>query len=45
MKRQKKSDGRGNVSLPAKNFIKAPFRRGITDYTLEFVLCTNILLW
>ena len=45
MKRQKNQMEEVMLVLPAKNFIKAPFRRGITDYTLKFVLCTNILLW
>ena len=45
MKRQKNQMKEVMLVLPAKNFIKALFRRGITDYTLELVLCANILLW
>ena len=44
MKRQKNQMKEVMLVLPAKNFIKAPFRRGITDYTSEFVLgCLSLL--
>ena len=45
MKRQKNQMKEVMLVLPAKNFIKVPFRKGITDFTLELVLCANILLW
>ncbi len=45
MKRQKSQMKEVMLVLPVKNFIKAPFRMGITDCTLKLVLCANILLW
>ena len=45
MKRQKNQMKEVMLVLPTENFIKVLFRRGITDYTLKFVLCANILLW